>query len=438
MDKQRTIAKATTLSGVGLHSGGKVNVAFKPGKPDSGVVFVRIDLASRPELKLSVDHLVPKEGSLRYSCLEKDGIRVYTIEHLLAALNGMGIDNLVIELDAEEVPGLDGSSREFVELLERAGIVEQEAVRFWCAIGEPISVEDPGGASIIALPSDELKISYTLDYNHPYINTDFMQITVTPQTFKSELAPARTFCLEKEVEQLRTKGLGKGANYTNTLVVGDQGVVKNKLRFENEFVRHKIMDLLGDLYIMGRPLKAHIVALRSGHSLNTKLVKELSHHPARPEVKFGEAPTIAADGAMDVGQVMRIIPHRDPFLFVDRIVSMERCKRIVGTKYVRPDEYFFRGHFPQRPLMPGVLILEAMAQVGGVMMLSLEENRGKLAFFMMINNAKFRQPVLPGDELTFEVVAGKIKSRTGALHGTASVKGKVVAEADLMFAVADK
>ncbi|MCX7926751.1 MAG: bifunctional UDP-3-O-[3-hydroxymyristoyl] N-acetylglucosamine deacetylase/3-hydroxyacyl-ACP dehydratase [Candidatus Omnitrophica bacterium] len=436
MQKQRTIAKPANLSGVGLHSGEKVNLSFKPAPINSGIIFERTDLAGCPTIKVSVDNLKPKEGSLRYSCLEKDDIKIYTIEHLLAALNGLGIDNLIIQIDAEEVPGLDGSSRQFVEVLEEATIIEQDAPRFWYTLAEALFVQD-NGASLVALPSDELKISYTLDYNHPYIAKDFMQIVVTEKTFKEQLASARTFCLAEEVEVLRSKGLGKGANYINTLVVGEQGIIKNKLRFENEFVRHKIMDLLGDLYLLGSPLKAHIIALRSGHSLNLKLVQKIKQHPARPAVEFGEPPFIGEDGSMDVAQVMRIIPHRDPFLFVDKIISMEKGKRIVGVKYVRPDEYFFRGHFPQRPVMPGVLILEAMAQVGGVMMLSQEENRGKLAFFMMINNAKFRRPVLPGDELVFEVIAGKIKSRTGTVHGVAKVAGNVVAEAELMFAVAD-
>ena len=437
MDKQRTIAKEASLNGIGLHTANKVSVTFKPAEIDSGINFIRTDLPGKPSIKAAVDSLLSQSHSPRHTSIGCDSIEIHTIEHLMAALAGLSIDNICIEIDNDEVPGLDGSSLNFLEILNRAGIKEQEKASRQYLIKEPIFVEEPG-AAIIALPSREFKISYTLNYNHPLLQAQFLELNFDEGVFENELASSRTFCLESEAQDLQQQGLGRGANYDNTLVVGKNGVIKNKLRYQDEFVRHKILDLFGDLYILGEQLRAYIIALRSGHSLNLKLARKIDQQRQRYAlggVKVGYTPQEA--GVLDREAIMKILPHRDPFLFVDKIVSLEEGKRAVGTRSVTINDYFFKGHFPGRPVMPGVLIIETMAQVGGVMMLSPQENRGKIAYFMSIDNAKFRKPVVPGDELILEVEAGKIKFKTGQVHARALVDGKVVAQADLMFALVE-
>lgn len=437
MGKQKTIAKAVSVEGVGLHTGVKVRLELKPAEPNSGITFIRTDLNSSPAIRALPENIITPPRSPRRTSLGREQVQIHTIEHLMSALAGLAIDNINIELDNEEVPGLDGSSLSFVELINRAGIKEQEHSRHYYSVKEPVVAEEDG-ASLIALPAQELRISYTLNYNHPLLKAQFLDIAVNPETFREQLAPSRTFCLESEAGELREQGFGRGANYQNTLVVGKKGVIKNKLRYPDEFIRHKILDLLGDLYILGTPLKCHIIALRSGHSLNLKLIRKIEQQKQRYStggVAIEYQPQ--KDSQMDRQMIMKILPHRDPFLFVDKIISMEEGKRAVGLRNVDINDYFFKGHFPGKPVMPGVLIIETMAQVGGVMMLSPKENRGKIAYFMSIDNAKFRKPVVPGDQLILEVEAGKIKSRTGIVHGKALVNGKVVAEADLMFALAE-
>jgi UDP-3-O-[3-hydroxymyristoyl] N-acetylglucosamine deacetylase/3-hydroxyacyl-[acyl-carrier-protein] dehydratase len=437
MEPQRTIAKQFTMSGAGIHTAQKATICFKPAKVDSGIYFVRVDLPGKPAIKVCEDHVLSAGRSPRRTSVGKDEAEVQTIEHLMAALAGLAIDNLCIEIDNREIPGLDGSSLSFIKMFLEAGIKEQDKERTFYSVREPIYAEEDG-STIIALPSNEFKISYTLSYNHPLLKSDFMELNITPDIFQREIASARTFCLESEVDELQHQGLGQGANYKNTLVLGEKGVIKNTLRFPDEFIRHKILDLMGDLCLVGIPLKAHIVALRSGHSLNLKLVRKLSQQRQRSfagGVGSGYQPK--QEDELDLTMIKRILPHREPFLFVDKIIHLEKGKHCVGIKNVTINDYFFKGHFPGRPVMPGVLIVEALAQVGGVMMLSPEANRGKLAFFLSANNIKFRRTVIPGDQLVLDVEAGRLKSRTGQVHGKAFVDGRVVAEADLMFVLAD-
>jgi len=438
MDKQRTIAKEIALSGIGLHTANKVEIKFRPSEVNSGIVFVRSDLPDKPEVRASIDSLLPQSRGPRRTSIGGKDFEIQTIEHLMASLAGIGIDNIRIEINNNEIPGLDGSSSKFFEILSEAGIKEQEKARNFFTLKEPIFVEE-ADCSIVALPSSSFKISYTLDYNHPYLKTQFLEVELIEGSFKKELVSARTFCIEDEAAQLQRQGLGRGANYENTLVIGKNGVINNQLRYDDEFIRHKIVDLLGDLYLIGAPLKAHIISLKSGHSLNLKLSKRISAQMNRYSLGAVGAGYQPADTQeqLDVSTIKKILPHRQPFLFVDKIVALEKGKRATGIKNVTINDYFFKGHFPGRPVMPGVLIVEAIAQVGGVMMLSPEQNRGKLAFFLAADNIKFRKTVVPGDQLILDVVVGKIKSKTGQVHGVAMVDGKVVAEADLMFALVD-
>ncbi len=425
MDKQHTILKPVSLSGIGIHTGNKANITLKPAEADSGINFIRVDLPDKPQIKAVVENILDKSMTMRCSCIGKGDAHIYTVEHLLSALYACAIDNLIVEIDNNEVPGMDGSANDFIKAIAQAGVKELDKPRQYYLVKEPVYVEESSSA-LVVLPAEKLKVSYTLNYNHVFLKPDLMELEVTPEIFKKEIGSARTFCLEEEAEMLqKQQGLGKGANYANTLVVGKTGVINNTLRYSNEFTRHKILDMMGDLYLFGQPIIGNIIALKSGHALNIKLLRKLDQQRA------------SSTGELDINDIMKILPHREPFLFVDRIISLEPGKRITGIKNVTINDYFFRGHFPGKPVMPGVIIIEAMAQVGGVMMLSLEENKGKIAYFMSINNAKFRKTVVPGDQLVFKVAAVKVKSKTGQVRGEAYVGDKVVAEADLMFVMSD-
>ncbi len=436
---QRTVKSEIKLKGIGLHTGQSVNMALKPLGPNMGIMFQRIDMPDKPLIKADVGSMLSMKKNPRRTTLSFSGAEVQTIEHLMAALCGMGIDNILIELDKSEVPGLDGSALSFVEAIKKAGIVEQGVERRTYKVTSALYASDED-SSIVVLPSTEFKISYTLSYKNKILGSHFMDVVFNPEIFEKEIAPARTFCLEEEAEALVKSGLGQGANYENTLVVSEKGVIKNKLRFENEFIRHKILDLLGDFYLLGMPIKGHVIAIKSGHTLNMKLVQKIRAQMEKElMVAIKSVEGIASkDQEINAMTIMKILPHRYPFLLVDKVVAVEEGKRAVGIKNVTVNEGFFQGHFPGRPVMPGVLIVEAMAQVGGVLMLSPAENRGKLAFFMAADKVKFRKPVVPGDQLKIEVEVGKMRSKTGQVKTQAFVDGEVVAEGELMFALVDK
>lgn len=438
---QKTIKDKAHIEGVGIHTGKPVRVEFHTAPPNSGIKFVRTDLPGKPVIDADISNIVDGVKRPRRTSIGKDGIEVQTIEHVMATLFCLGIDNITIFIDAPELPGLDGSASGFLNILKQAGIQEQNSPKRTYQLKEPIWLEEQG-ATISALPSSEFRISYTLSYQHPFLRAQYWTSNINPEVFETELAPSRTFCLKEEVEELKLQGLGMGANYENTLVLSDKGVINNKLRFEDEFVRHKVVDLIGDLNLLGFNLCAHIIALKSGHPLNIKLLQRIKNQYQRAAsggIKAGSIVNEAGEYKLpfDINMIQKILPHRPPFLLIDKIIELEQPNRAVGIKDVSIDEYYFQGHFPARPIMPGVLILEALAQVAGVLMLSKKENFGKVAYFMSMDNVKFRRPVLPGDQLRLEVNLTRLRSKVGSVHAAAYVDNKIVAEADLMFSLVE-
>lgn len=433
MEKQKTIKSEISFSGPGLHSGNPAKLRICPAAEHTGIRFIRVDLPNKPEIKIDLDQLLVDEKGTRCTSLRHTEAAISTVEHFLSVLAGLGVDNIIAEVDAEELPGLDGSGQEFLAAIKRVGLVEQDAPRSYIEIREPLSVSSEG-SSILVVPDKDFKISYSLSYPHPFLNSQFFSTTVDQVTFEKEIAPCRTFCLEAEASQLKSLGYGKGASYENTLVIGDQGPIKNRLQFSNEPARHKALDLIGDMYLLGRPIKGHFFAVRSGHSLNIALLKKIQKHKKQYDVK-GFIPThpLGDKVELSVEQIMGILPHRYPFLLVDRIISVEKGKKAVGYKNVTINDGFFRGHFPTRPIMPGVLMVEALAQVGGVLVLTDEAHRGKLALFLATDQVKFRRMVVPGDQLILEVEMLRDRTRTATLMGKGWVGEELVVEAEITF-----
>lgn len=436
MQNQQTIKNEISLKGIGIHTGKKVNITFKPAPQNSGINFIRTDLPAKPVIPACISYLLDASSRMRRTSIGKDTTEIHTIEHLMASFFALGIDNIYVQINGPESPGLDGSAKEIVSVLKKAGMCQQDAPRKELSIKEPLWVEEDDSALII-LPDEIFSVSYILDYNHPGLLSQYNHFRVSPEVFEKELAPSRTFCLKDEVDELLNKGLGKGASLKNTVVIDEKGAPSVDLRFKDEFLRHKILDLIGDIFLTGYFLKAHIIGIKSGHDLNLKMAQIISTRYVKQQIKdYRLQITERRKPLLDREQIKKVIPHREPFLLIDEIIEMADT-RAVGVKYVDESEYYFRGHFPGRPIMPGVLIIEALAQVGAVLMLNKPERRGKLAYFMIINNVKFRKAVTPGDKLRLEVEVTRLRTRTGQVYGKASVDGNLVCEADFMFSLVD-
>jgi UDP-3-O-[3-hydroxymyristoyl] N-acetylglucosamine deacetylase/3-hydroxyacyl-[acyl-carrier-protein] dehydratase len=425
MTARRTIAKSASLSGVGLHMGRACSLRFVPAEPGVGVRFRRTDVAGQPETRAHVSVAVAAE---RRTQLGEGEAALHTVEHVLAAVVGLNIDDLIIEMDAAEPPIMDGSAEPFRAALIEAGLREHGGTADVLRLAEPVRVVD-GESVYVAHPADTFDLEVKIDFPHPMIGVQEGRYLVTPESFARELAPARTFGMLSWVEELRGKGLIQGASADNTIVLDATGVVGTTLRWTDEFVRHKAMDIVGDLALAGQRVQARISATKPSHRGTVTLVREMLAH-ARPAQ--------SGRGMLGIEEIMKILPHRYPFLLVDRIIEMEE-KRVVAIKNVTINEPFFQGHFPGHPIMPGVLIVEAMAQAGGVLLMgTVDDPESKVVYFMSIDNIKFRKPVRPGDQLRFEVDIIQLRGKVCRIAAVAKVDGAVVCEAEMAAMVRDR
>jgi UDP-3-O-[3-hydroxymyristoyl] N-acetylglucosamine deacetylase/3-hydroxyacyl-[acyl-carrier-protein] dehydratase len=440
METQKTIKSEIRIDGIGLHSGNPVHLVLKPSPANTGILFKRVDVPTSLAIKATIENIAdPARHAGRQTTLGTGEAYIQTIEHLMAALHACGIDNLLVEIDSSELPALDGSSLPYVQAIEAVGLCDLKEAKAVLEITEPIHI-DNGRSTTVVLPSPDFRISYTLSYNDPNLVDQHVSFVITKELYEKELASARTFCLKKEADALVAQGYGKGATPQNTLIFENNAPVDNVLRFPDEAARHKVVDLIGDLYMLGCTIKGHVITSRTGHAQNFALVKKLTELRGKKMNKtVMDVNELRKLKQMDIMQVMQVLPHRFPFLLVDRILDLEPGKRIVALKNVTINEPFFQGHFEGHPIMPGVLIVEAMAQAGGIVTMLNEENPGeKVAYFMSIDKAKFRAPVRPGDQMIFEVEVVRSKGPIGVCACKALVEGKVVCSAEVKFTIVDR
>lgn len=461
--QQRTIKQSVSMSGVGLHTGNICTMTFKPAPENYGVRWRRIDLGGQPEVPADVDHVVDIS---RGTTIELGEARVHTVEHVMAALVGLQIDNILIELDNNEPPVGDGSAKPYVDCLLQAGFEIQEAPKDYLIIDQTVHYRNEAKkVEIVALPTDDYRITVLVDYENPALGSQHTGLFDLEKEFVADFAPCRTFCFLHEVEMLHSAGLIRGGNLDNAIVIvdrelpeseikriseklginesvilGSNGVINNrKLHFPNEPARHKLLDVMGDLALIGVPLKAQILAARPGHASNIEFARKIRRLYEQKKLVRKYQHERKEGVVFDINAIKRILPHRYPFLLIDKIIEFKMDETIVGVKNVTVNEPFFEGHFPGQPVMPAVLIIEAMAQTGGIMLLNgIENPEGKLVYFMAINNAKFRKPVMPGDQLVFELKMTQRKSKICTMSGKAFVDGNLVAEADMMASIIER
>ncbi len=432
MNRQRTIRNTVSVEGAGLFSGQPCTMTFMPAEANTGVVFVRTDQPQAVTIPVEIRNVAPRQHR---TALEKSGVAVEAVEHVLAVLSGLGVDNVRVEMSAAEAPSMDGSPLALVQALQQAGTEEQSAQQQVYVIDRPAAVSE-GQAMLAALPgpTDCLDILYDLDYSDtPSIGRQVLAFRLGKDDFATQIGPARTFSLAEEARALQAQGISTHLTAKDVLVMGPDGPIDNALRFDDEHVRHKIADLIGDLALLGRRLCGRVVAYKSGHQLNHELVRRLADNLAAR----GQAKAIAGEPAMDIRAIMRLLPHRYPFMMVDRILSMDGDKRIVGIKNVTINEPFFQGHYPGQPIMPGVLILEALAQISGILLSRRLEHAGKVAVLLSMDRVKMRRPVRPGDQLVLEAETLHVRPRTGHCQCKALIGQEIAAEAEIKFMLVD-
>ena len=457
-DKQHTLRKSISISGTGLHTGVLVDMALHPANPGFGIQFQRVDLPNQPVIKADCDLVT---DTSRGTTLQVGDAKVSTVEHILAALVGLGVDNLLIELNGPEIPIMDGSSAPFIEAIEKVGVLEQDAAKAWYSIDENIfHYDEDKRVEMVALPALDYQITTLIDFNSPVLGTQHAALK-TIKDFKSEIAPCRTFCFLHELETLLEHDLIKGGDINNAIVVVDKPVTKEEmtrlakvfkrdkievksegylnnleLRFPNEPARHKLLDVIGDLALIGYPIKARIIANRPGHSSNVEFAKKIKQYIKKNKhVKDVPLYDPSAIPVYTLEQIEKTLPHRHPFLLVDKIIELTDTS-IVGVKNVTYNEWFFPGHFPGNPVMPGVLQIEALAQTGGILCINAMPKGNYDTYFLKINNCKFKQMVKPGDTMLLKLeLMAPIRRGICEMRGTVYVNGKVATESELVAQV---
>lgn len=461
---QRTLEQEVSLQGTGLHTGKECMITFKPAPVNYGYRFVRTDIENCPEIPAIIENVV---DVCRGTTIEFEGNKVYTTEHVLAALYGLQIDNCKIEMSGPEPPVMDGSSVQFAKALVSAGLAEQDEPKNYLVIDETIEFHDPeNNVDIVALPLDGFRATVMVDYKNPALGSQHSGLFDLEKEFLNDFAPCRTFCFLSEVEELANIGIIKGGDLDNAVVIvdkkmsgaelatlaekigvessqltlGENGILNNrKLHFKNEPARHKLLDLIGDIALLGMPLKAQILAARPGHASNVEFVKQLKKYADRNRLARQFQHEKKSGVIFDINAIQKILPHRYPLLLIDKIVEFTLDEKIVSIKNVTVNEEFFQGHFPGNPIMPGVLIVEAMAQTGGIMMLNGSDNMNDMqVYFMGIDKARFRKPVVPGDTLVIEAIMKSRRRNVCQFDAKAYVRGDLVCEASLMATVIEQ